>query len=255
MAVIPSLFNSAECWINLPKAAVQKLNKLFETFYSVMLNSPASCPKPGLYWFTGGILPSNKIMERKLLFLFHLINLDQNTLGYEVLDSQRRFEMPGLWQECLEYLRELDISIEELEELSKFQFKSRVREATREKNRRDLLRWIEPYKKLNVIDLSKEKFETKPYFFELSLSKARTKFSIDIQMLKTVKSHFPLDKTNEEALWKCGQCSRVDSIRHLMRCPFFSDIRANKNLHTNIEDMVTYFQEIVTYRLEQAQNN
>ena len=130
-----------------------------------------------------------------------------------------------------------------------------MKEAVREKNRKDILRWIEPYKKLNVIDLSKEKFETKPYFYELSLSKARTKFSIDTKMLKTVKSHFPSDKINEEELWKCGQCSRIDSIRHLIRCPFFSELRANKNLHTSIEDMVTYFQEIVTFRLEQAQNN
>ena len=128
MGVLPSLLNSAECWMDLPKEGIHKLNKLQETFYSVLLGSPASCPKPGLYWFTGGILPMNRIIEKKLMFTFHVVNLDKESLAYEVLSTQRKFEFPSLWQEVLEYLQELEITVEELEESSKHEFKKRVKE-------------------------------------------------------------------------------------------------------------------------------
>ena len=187
------------------------------------------------------------------MFAFHLVNLDKESLASEVLSSQRRFEFPSLWQEVLGFLRELDITVEELEESSKYEFRKKAKEAIAKKNEKDLLLWMEPYKKLNAKELSKEEFKTKDYFKELNLSMARTKFAIDTSMLKTVKSNFPSDKKNEDDLWQCDQCTRVDSIRHLVRCPFFAELRVDKDLKNNNEDIVEYFQEIIKYRLEQAQ--
>ena len=112
MAVIPALLNLAECWQEIPKAAMDKLNKLEETFYRVLLNSPPTTPKPGLYWFTGGILMKNKIIELQLRFMHHLIHLDSTTLAKEILEVQVQLEIPSLWTVCLEYLRDLDIGLE-----------------------------------------------------------------------------------------------------------------------------------------------
>ena len=109
---------------------------------------------------------------------------------------------------------------------------------------------MESYSKLNAKLLSEENFEPKPYFHELNLTQARVKFAIDTKMLKTVKSHYPSEKRYEDDMWECEHCSRVDSIRHLMVCPYFEELRVNKNLHSNSEDIVTYFQQIVNIRLE-----
>ena len=188
------------------------------------------------------------------MFAFHLVNLDKESLASEVLSSQRRFEFPSLWQEVLGFLRELEISLEELEESSKYEFRKKVKARITKKNEQDLLLWMEPYKKLNSRELSKEEFKTKDYFHELNLGKARTKFAIDTSMLKTVKSNFASDRKYEDDMWQCEQCSRVDSIRHLIRCPFFAELRVDKDLKNNNEDIVEYFQEIVRYRLEQAQH-
>ena len=189
------------------------------------------------------------------MFAFHLVNLDKESLAYEVWSTQRNLEFPSLWQEVIGFLRDLDMKIEELEESTKYEFKKKVKKAIATKNKKDLLQWMEPYKKLNAHDLSQEEFETKEYFKELSLPKARTKFAIDTKVLKTVKTNFSSDAKNEEELWKCDQCTRVDSIRHLIRCPFFADLRVDKDLKNNNEDIVDYFQEIVKYRLEQAQHS
>ena len=118
MAVLPALMNSSGCWIDLPKAAIEKLNKLQATFYRVLLKTPKTCPTPGLLWFTGGTLILNKIIQNKLLFLFHLEHLNQNTLGKEVLQVQKKLEL-GLWNECMIHLRELNISIQELKKMTK----------------------------------------------------------------------------------------------------------------------------------------
>ena len=227
MAVLPALLNSAECWLEIPKVANEKLNTLQETFYQVLLNSPRTTPKPGLYWFTGGMLLSNVIMVKKLLFLRHLIHLPENSLALEVLEVQKQMEIPSLWMEGLQFLLDLEISIEELHELSKRQFKQRVQSAAKEKNRRDLLQLIEPYKKLSSAQLSEENYGTKAYFHEMNLAQARVMFALDTKMLKTVKSHYPSDRRNEDDLGECHHCSRIDSIRHLIRCPFFEEIRVS----------------------------
>ena len=256
LSVLPALLNSAECWTDLPKQALDKLNRLQETYYQVILNCPVTSPKPGLYWFTGGMMMMNHIIQRKLLFLWHLFHLDGNSLGKEVLETQRRFET-GFWTECLAYMMEMDISLEELENTTKMQWKSRVKLATKLKNKNDLLKMMEPYKKLDSRDFHDDEFETKSYFHELTLSQARTKFSIDIQMLKTVKSCYPSQKSNEDELWECSQCCRVDSIRHLYTCPGFSLQRMNKKIWTRVQDLVTYMQEIIEIRMadEQAQKS
>ena len=106
----------------------------------------------------------NLIMVKKVMFLFHLIHLQEDSLASEVLRTQRHMEIPSLWTECLQFLLDLDISLEEIHILSKHQFKRRVQSAAKDKNRRDLLQMIEPYKKLNVAEISEENFETKPYF-------------------------------------------------------------------------------------------
>ena len=107
---------------------------------------------------------------------------------------------------------------------------------------------MEQYKKIKVIEMSAENFETKSYFNELTLDQARTKFAIDTKMLRTVKINFPSDLKNEDDLWKCDQCTCEDSIRHLKICPFFEDLRENKNLDRD-DDLISYFDEIIQIRM------
>ena len=109
-AVLPALLNSADCWFDIPKAAMDKLDKLQNTFYQVLLKCPSTCPKPGWYWFTGGLLMSNRIIEKKLNFIFHVAHLSKDSLAFEVLESQRKLEI-GMWKEVLQFLRELDIEV------------------------------------------------------------------------------------------------------------------------------------------------
>ena len=148
MSVLPALYSSAGCWMKLPTAALQKLNKLSQLFLSTVLEAGAKCPTAALYWFTGSLLPSNKIIEEKVLLLRHVANLASDTLAAEVLATQRQLNLPDtLWSEGIQYLRELNIGVGELISLSKSQFKLKLRKAIEEKNKIELLNQIKNYKK------------------------------------------------------------------------------------------------------------
>ena len=71
-------------------------------------------------------------------------------------------------------------------------------------------------------------------------------------MLKTVKSFFPSDKQYENDLWKCNQCTRIDSIKHLKICPYFEDLRELRDFKKD-EDLISYFEEIIKIRLNDEQ--
>ena len=54
----------------------------------------------------------NKIIEEKVLLLRHVVNLESATLAAEVLAAQRQLELSDtLWSEGIQYLRELEISV------------------------------------------------------------------------------------------------------------------------------------------------
>jgi hypothetical protein len=53
-------------------AAVEDLDGLQNLFYRVLLQVPAGCPKPMLYWDVKGLLMANRILKKKLLFLHHV---------------------------------------------------------------------------------------------------------------------------------------------------------------------------------------
>ena len=90
----------------------------------------------------------------------------------------------------------------------------------------------------------------KNYFKELTLQEARVKFAIDTKTLRGIKGHFSSDPKNEDQLWTCNFCLRVETLRHIKICPYFEKERQNKDLE-NVKDLVSYFQEIMKIRMEE----
>ena len=251
MSVLPALYSSAGCWMKLPAAAVQKLNKLSQLFLSTVLQAGPKCPIPALYWYTGSLLPINKIIEEKVLLLRHVANLGSTTLAAEVLAAQRQLELANtLWSEGSKYLRELQISVSDLTFLSKTQFKTKLRRAIEKKNKRELLGQIREYKKIDHWKLKDEPFELKKYFTQLTLKDARVKFSLDTKMLRGIKAEFSSDPQNEAELWVCDFCLRAQSLRHMEICPYFERERQNRALN-DVKDLVSYFKDIMTIRMEE----
>ena len=246
MAVIPFLLNNCDSWTGISDSTIVELDNLQNLFYRVLLEVPTGCPIPMLYWDCGGLLMKNRILKKKLLFLHHIATLEEDAIAFQVYSVQKRLELPGLLQECQEFLVKFDIL--DVIEYSSGQWKKLVEKNIIEKNKTDLLETVKgKYKKISYEELSTETFELKPYMRQLSISLARDKFRLRSKMTRTVKFNFPSDKKFRADMWRCWHCPSIDSQAHVRVCPAYQEFRLNKDLD-NDKDLVLYFRQVIKLR-------
>ena len=77
------------------------------------------------------------------------MNLPEDSLAHECAVIQERFSFPGLITEMKEVLKELDLP--DMKSVSKDQWKSLVYRIMKEKNKQDLVKISERYKKIKVM--------------------------------------------------------------------------------------------------------
>ena len=247
IAVIPYLLNNSETWDNLPTKAVEMLDDLQNKFLRSLLETPRTCPTPALSWETGMMSMEYRIIQKKRNFFHHLLHLPRDCLAWEVAQLQAKLSLPGLVEECTTLIKMMELP--DPGSCTRFQWKKVVNEEILKKNRNDILKEVESkeYKKLDLEELKLEKFEIKPYFSQLNLLAARTKFALRTKMTKTVKMNFKNDPSNKKSCWKCDDCSHVDSQEHILWCPAYGHLRANKNLDED-KDLTRYFQQVLQLR-------
>ena len=80
-------------------------------------------------------------------------------------------------------------------------------------------------KKIDSEEMAAEKFERKSYITDLRMDQARMNFRIKTKMVKNIKLNFQNDPKSVKALWKCPECSHLDSQEHVLWCEGYSDLR------------------------------
>ena len=256
MAVIPMLLYNAETWQEMDKKTLQELENLQHEFLRTLLAVGSGCPIPLLLWETGTLMMEFRILQKKLLFLHHLANLPDNTLAKEVLCIQNKMGLPGIEQECSEFLSRFGMY--DLCLYSKERFKKLVRGKIFELNREKLLNIIKnkSYKKVNLESLEKQAYELKSYFKELKVNDSRIRFKIETKMLPTVKMNFQSDNKFTADNWVCDGCrnghnDKRDSQSHVLSCEAYEVFRTGKDL-TKDQDLVDFFKLVVDHRLKTA---
>ena len=142
-----------------------------------------------------------RILQKKLFFLHPLTNLPDNTLAKKVLSIQTKMNLPGIAQECAEFLAWN--GLHDMSLYSKQQFKRLVKVKIFELNKCKLLKTIKDknYKKVNLVSLEKEAFEMKAYFKEMNVNDSRVRVKIAKQMLPTIKTNFQYDMKFTSDCW------------------------------------------------------
>ena len=244
----------AECWIDVSEATIKTLNSLEECFYLTALAAPRSCPKPGIYWEVGGKTAENRIIESKLLFYYHLVNLSNDTLAKKIYLEEIKLNIGGYHHECQIYLANLNINPEEAKYLNKTQWKALIRDSLKRKTRSDILDRAKPYKKVDYFIMKEEEYEMKYYLKTMKLEQARIMFSLRTKTTKFIKSHFFSDKKYASQLWKCStECDKIDTIQHIaFACPKYEHLKRDKDLQNNDVDLVNFFQDVIKLREDEA---
>ena len=246
MAIIPYLTNNCDSWVNIPAKTIDALDNLQNLFYRVLLSVPAGCPTPIMYWDCHGLSMKLRVVQKKLLFLHHLATLDDDSLAKQVFNVQNKLALPGLVEECQEYLVKFGIS--DITKYSKPQWKRLILDKIDSLNKATLLDTMKcKYKKLDHQKFAEENFELQPYLIDLQTNQARNKFRIRSFMTKTVKMNFPSDEGYKRQLWKCQHCPNIDTQSHIQHCPAYEHLREGKNLDNDL-DLVKYFQQVIAMR-------
>ena len=231
-AIIPMLLNNAESWTSISKRTHKVLDDLFNLFYRTMFRIGYGCPKVNFYWQCATLTVDSYILQKKLLFIFHLANLPRNSLAFEVFTIQETESLGGLLSENEEHLEKLNFS--STRNMNKWQFRKLVKNYIVQRQKESLLQSMKSYKKISYDKCSMEEFERKSYFYEMNLNQIRDRFRISSSMVD-VRANFP-NKYRHESL-DCPSCREtnkqtdsqsvgpIHSQSHLLEsCPAFSDL-------------------------------
>ena len=191
-------------------------------------------------------MEENYIIQKKLLFLHHLLSLPNDSLAKEILKKQKENGWPGLYLECQNHLEEIELE-EDPTLLSKNQWKKLVKEKVHVKNKNDLLEEVKKYKKLSHEKWMTEEYGIKSYLINMSLQQARTLFSIRAEVLPTIQMNFKNKPEYVQNLWKC-KCGEDDVQSHLIYCRSYEHLREGLNLEESEKDLVYFYQKVVRER-------
>ena len=245
LAYLPNLLNNSETWVDIEDSTIEKLENLQLMVYRVILNCPKSTHHAALLWDMGGIYMKLRIIQKKLNFIYHLKNLDNTSLAYQIKRIQENLQAPGLIKECMEYINEFNLPNILKVQMTRLNWKNLVKEAIVKENEKILKKEIKTSKKLKNCLMASENFETRPYISELSLYESRTLFKYRSQMTQYVKMNYKNEQQYSKSLWKCDKCENIDTQSHLLWCPFYQQLRSGKDLKNN-KDLCKYLHEIFT---------
>ena len=98
-------------------------------------------------------------------------------------------------------------------ELSKGQWKKKIRKATEDKNEKELKEKIRHLDKLH--EMKEESYVQKAYLTELNLEDARMMFRIRTRSIKCKMNHSS-SYANKASLWQCPGCGYIDTQSHIL---------------------------------------
>ena len=111
-AILGMLTYNAETWVGITKKTLKILDNLFHSFNQKIWRTSTGIPIPHYYWISGNLKFSNYILQKKVLFYFHLANLPPNSLGRIALELQEDHDTPGqtLKKEVEEHIRAIGVT-------------------------------------------------------------------------------------------------------------------------------------------------
>ena len=187
------------------------------------------------------------------MFANLLVNQKEDSLAYQMMKIQNELNLPGLVFECKQYIVDLKLPNIFEERIKKNAWKKKVKESIVRENEKELKQDMQTFKKLKQSELINEKFGMRKYVKELNVNEARTLFKHRCKMTRYVKMNYKNEPKYLKSLWKCQNCSNMDSESHILWCKEYSNLREDKNLQ-NIKDLSQYIQKVVKLREKQEEN-
>ena len=245
LAILPTLLYNAETWMDISKAAVERLENLQLFYLRLTLRVPQSTPKIALRAETGMLSMKLRIWKKKLMFVHHVKNLSDTALAKQVWKEQIRNGWPGLAKEATKLCSELGIEDVNKTKCSKGEWKKVVRTACKNKDMAEMLEGLKgktKYEELKMGDC-----EIKTYMGNKSLKQVRDIFRVRTHMVEGFKANFKNMYKGQDT--NCDACRQAsDSQCHALVCKAYDDLREGMDINKDA-DLVTFFKKVMERRL------
>ena len=128
--LLGTILNNIEVAYNLTQNEVDKLEQCHEMAIRKLLELPSKTPKIMLYFLTGSTPVRIQVQRRRLVYLHHILNHNEESLLLTFFKHQLKTRKPKDWaSRVLKYMREFEIelSIDEIKNTSVSVWKERVK--------------------------------------------------------------------------------------------------------------------------------
>ena len=232
LLVSSMLFNS-EAWYNITKAEMELLETVDLMLLRGILKAPKSTPKEMLF-LELGLVPFREIVrQRRLGFLFYILNQNKNSMINRVFESQRRNKTKKDWVTTvlsdLEVLK-WNINLDDIKKMKKDNFLKIANRKIQHKTLMDLNKIKQSHSK--VQHLEHEVLKMKQYIMPNNLKMKKE----DVQMIFKLRCRVTETKINMKGLYDehtCRVCGEIsESQEHIIEC---GEIRQMNKEYENIK--------------------
>ena len=242
--VIPTLLHGAGTWTNMTAGTVDKLNAIQAWFLRLVLEVGPGAPLAALRWDTGLKDMKLRIWKEKILMIFHLKSLGEETLAKRVYKEQVAKGWPGLAKETKEICNLLGVEDCNKTEMTKKEYKKLLDKAIESKDEEMIKMQAEG--KSKCLRIFQESYGRKKYFVEQTVSETREWFKCRFGM-QAFAGNYSNDRRFIKTNWLC-RCGEREVEAHLARCQVYGDISARYNDLGKDSQLVDFFREVLERR-------
>ena len=132
-------------------------------------------------------------------------------------------------------------------------YNKKLKESCRVRDEVNIKKKMEKMEKMDT--LKNEDCKRKDYINQKSINTVRNTFATRVMMLRFA-GNFSHDDYFRRTNWQCEGCDLkvIEDQVHIASCTGYEDLRRNKNIEHDNEDLVTFFQEVLDRRDMIAKN-
>lgn len=213
------LFN-AEAWHGVTLKQIKSLETIDEYLLRNILKAHRKTPKEFLYLETGALPIRWVVAQRRILFMKHIMERHDNELLKKVFLAQKLNPSQGDFVNIVEKdLKDLNLTHEEVAELSKTQLKATLKKNAKSAAFEQLETTLLTHTK--VKDIKYKHLEMQMYLKsdELSCEEIKTLTSFRSNCTRNIRSNFKKMFTNLECPLQCdGPTPQFDTPGHILEC-------------------------------------
>ena len=242
--IVPTLLHGAGTWTNMTARTVDKLNSLQMWFTRMVLEVGPGAPLAALRWDTGLVDMKLRIWKEKVLMIFHLRSLGENSLANQVYREQVAKGWPGLAVETKNICEVLRIEDVNTTSLNKKEYKQLLNDAI-SKSDEDIIKSLAKGKS-KCDRIFQEKYGKKLYLTEQNISQTRDWFRSRFGLQKFA-GNYSNDQRFAKTNWLC-RCGVREEEVHLAKCQVYNDIASRYNDLREDSQLVAFLKEVLERR-------